>query len=783
MVAFHSFKGGVGRTTHAIGFSLGAAARSHRPVLLLDGDFEAPGISWHVQDSGRVSISYADFLALVHSDVSSDASDALALTARKLQGQRFGSLIVLPAFRKASQWSTLEVPPCLLQDRNPEDPYQLTVLLARLGAQVHASAVVVDLRAGMSELSAGLLLDPRVARVVVTTLSSQSLRGTQELLARLGRQAPPRTDAGPASPPSALIINSVPEDFSDLTEVETDLLRSGSDYFALSDDSTSGDVVIEPLLVRFPYDRNLHTLPLAWNEAERRITKADVLERLRPIVDEIVPTGDEQLSSTGSSKTLKERRAAVAEFATRLEYAEGSETEDFLRIRALSNLARDYHNALPLVVMTGAKGAGKTYTFLQILRRQFWGRFVEAAATPGQQQIAWDGPAMSGSPSLDVHQSLIVPVIASTNLQPTPLDWIKDAEEACQSHLGLGSPFPLPRIREYARKRIEDAGQRATSWREWWLDVIAWRCGFRPGQPGAGDALLETKPFSGRSVLVLLDGLEDLFQDIHSSLSQQEALRALVQDVPEWIRQGASGIVGLLVFVRSDLVRSAVRQNSGQLIAKYEPYHLRWDDEEALRLAAWVGVQSRAMDTPGENLHELGLDQLVSFLRGLWGERMGSPKSKEAASDRWILAALSDFRSQVQARDMVRLIGIAAQKSAPRDEEHYADRLLAPSALRDALEPCGRKKIEELQQETPSLQGAFAKVRGTPEEDRQVPFDEGAFGLARGELELLVEQGLVLRDGAKYYMTEVVRHGLGVSLARRGRPRVLALRRRGFRRT
>ena len=161
---------------------------------------------------------------------------------------------------------------------------------------------------------------------------------------------------------------------------------------------------------------------------------------------------------------------------------------------------------------------------------------------------------------------------------------------------------------------------------------------------------------------------------------------------------------------------------------------------------------------------------------------MGSPKSNEAGSHRWILAALSDFHSQVQARDMVRLIGIAANDSAQRDEEHYADRLLVPSALRAALRPCGRKKIEELEQEAPSLQGVFDKIRSTHEEDRQVPFSEGAFNLAGEELKLLIQQGLVLRDGADYYMTEIVRHGLGVSLARRGRPRVLALRHRGVRR-
>lgn len=43
--AFHSFKGGVGRTVHALALAQELASAGS-PVLLIDADLEAPGISW-----------------------------------------------------------------------------------------------------------------------------------------------------------------------------------------------------------------------------------------------------------------------------------------------------------------------------------------------------------------------------------------------------------------------------------------------------------------------------------------------------------------------------------------------------------------------------------------------------------------------------------------------------------------------------------------------------------------------------------------------------------------
>lgn len=59
-------------------------------------------------------------------------------------------------------------------------------------------------------ISTGLLLDPRVYRIFVTTLSGQSISGTTRLLELLGERAPSTRNTDPLP---AIIISQVPDVF------------------------------------------------------------------------------------------------------------------------------------------------------------------------------------------------------------------------------------------------------------------------------------------------------------------------------------------------------------------------------------------------------------------------------------------------------------------------------------------------------------------------------------------------------------------------------------------
>ncbi|GEM_PF-6696498 len=59
-----------------------------------------------------------------------------------------------------------------------------------LAKALGTSFVLIDLRAGLSELASPLLFDPRLERYLVTTLSEQSVSGTCLVLKSLASMMP-----------------------------------------------------------------------------------------------------------------------------------------------------------------------------------------------------------------------------------------------------------------------------------------------------------------------------------------------------------------------------------------------------------------------------------------------------------------------------------------------------------------------------------------------------------------------------------------------------------------
>jgi len=185
----------------------------------------------------------------------------------------------------------------------------------------------------------------------------------------------------------------------------------------------------------------------------------------------------------------------------------------------------------------------------------------------------------------------------------------------------------------------------------------------------------------------------------------------------------------------------------------------------------------------------LGREALVKELEQLWGEKLGDSQS-EARTASWVFAALSDFKGRLQARDIVRLLFHAADKTVDSSKEMKFDkwsesRFLPPQAIRDALTPCSEKKVSEAKEEYPDFKAWVEKIKGYTKEQKKIPFQPQEFNLEASTITMLEEIGVIFEDRdkddvARYYIPEIFRTGLDFNLPSGARPRVLALKRKAL---
>jgi hypothetical protein len=193
VVAFHSYKGGVGRTLSLVALLHGLVRQNKKfKVLVVDADIEAPGLTLMAENYGFPSenrISYADILSIIHdseTDVlftkaANDVARSLAASTITVPGTDVNTdQFFIPAYRFDYQLPDNFIHPETVISM-PKRSFIIQEFFSRLGEILKVDAVIVDLRAGFSELSAPFLFDPRVKRVFVTTTSKQSVMWTKNI--------------------------------------------------------------------------------------------------------------------------------------------------------------------------------------------------------------------------------------------------------------------------------------------------------------------------------------------------------------------------------------------------------------------------------------------------------------------------------------------------------------------------------------------------------------------------------------------------------------------------
>jgi cellulose biosynthesis protein BcsQ len=188
IVAFYSFKGGVGRTTALASFAILRARRGER-VAVIDLDLDAPGVGLLLspgEPSQPSEWGVVDYLLEAPLVEQLDLRDYYHLCAREeITGS--GEIFVFPSGRMDSEYlgtlARLDLEPPGSGSVNP-----LLRLLDQVRNELRPDWILLDCRAGLSEASGFALSGLAHLTVVLGTTSNQSWEGLRILIQRLGAE-------------------------------------------------------------------------------------------------------------------------------------------------------------------------------------------------------------------------------------------------------------------------------------------------------------------------------------------------------------------------------------------------------------------------------------------------------------------------------------------------------------------------------------------------------------------------------------------------------------------
>lgn len=216
MVVFHSFKGGVGRTLHLVAYLFAfldqAKANGHK-VLVIDADLESPSLTyWHRHEKPQTTVSLIDFLEAYHYPPT-DQDSTINFYAKELTKSYYDdSFYVLPACLEDRQLLDIRVLPEHIA-QSIDGAWECSHAIQQLASALGVNLVLIDLKAGLSDIASPFLFDPRIERYLITTLSDQSVSGTKLVLEQLSKLTPQLSEVneGKYFDPTVLISLLTPD--------------------------------------------------------------------------------------------------------------------------------------------------------------------------------------------------------------------------------------------------------------------------------------------------------------------------------------------------------------------------------------------------------------------------------------------------------------------------------------------------------------------------------------------------------------------------------------------
>ena len=374
VMAFHSYKGGVGRTLSLIALAKGIAELygDKKKVLIIDSDLEAPGLTWMINGGQEhAAISYLDVLSLMHfHDINTELAEKIAglvrkssltISTEKLETEHY----FLPVYREKEQLLDIfSSPEKIIANQN--NKYIISEFLSMIGAALEADIVLVDLRAGVTESSAPFLFDPRVQKYFVTSTSMQSIKGTQMLLEEIQQKISGNLWE------SKILLTMIPPEMEENTirQIEDELLET----IEREKDSKDMTILREDYLVRVRFDSPFISLG-DFSQICSMLKGKRLLDIMEENAESIFDNGQEADGAILPLREVRETLQCLHNLAAAEITAEGTRSMNMLATASIREIVKDYQDEVPQIAVLGEKGSGKTYLYKQMLAAKTWAGF------------------------------------------------------------------------------------------------------------------------------------------------------------------------------------------------------------------------------------------------------------------------------------------------------------------------------------------------------------------------------------------------------------------------
>lgn len=201
----------------------------------------------------------------------------------------------------------------------------------------------------------------------------------------------------------------------------------------------------------------------------------------------------------------------------------------------------NFQDKLPVAIPIGEDVAKKTFRFSQLSRIQSCKNLLMFLLMDGQ------------------------------NLEGKFKNILEQARQNVNNTLNLNFQISISDFKDRITQSLSNQSWNEVNWANFWVKEFSRALGFNQEnyQLNELDKYLKQK---NSKIIILIDGLENIFPDLAHDNFQQTALKALIDNLPNKLTEIKQSNLGLIVFLHRDSLRKTIKQNSGQFESLYIEY-------------------------------------------------------------------------------------------------------------------------------------------------------------------------------------------------------------------